>query len=597
MLSSHFVLFEDETFPSIGNRIWARAGYSSAHAFSHSHSSLGTQELWWSRIPGGLEAVASVLRVAPSFLLQHHTMAPYYEATYPSPTLGDGHMGVEEGRVDRQRYSGCGEPRQPLRFCLACVNEDVAAVGEPYWRRAHQLPGVLVCHRHHRWLVSECARCGWRPSRKSFSYPGLRCPDGHSLLSVKPVAAGALAVEVKFAQWSHELLAYQAGSRHLPLSVVLRNLATDLGLRGPGWKLSERALQQHVREHRHPALSAGLAFVHRASFRAQRHIISLATQGVFPQYPHPAAVLMCVKGLLGPDANVIQCLSTSSEMKRTVSGSWSVIPKGDSEERKRFLVEHALARVGDDSESSISRLERAIGEELGVQRTVVNHYVRKFPEFKESLTRVRPDLYRPALSKEDRLLEVVDEVRELVDGVDVRSARQLELLFAEVEGVRLETVRAYKRRYSKMAAGLKEIRPHLYVQQTMTLRLFDRLRYFPHVLQGEGRREFERRLAEWLGVTPKRISAFKTMCPGFEEHLKSARPELYKVPRRKRLTREEILRCIVDFGRNVHGDTISEFEGNFAGLLSRGGSRVAKWRKSSPEVAAALKTLRPDLYP
>ena len=47
---------------------------------------------------------------------------------------------------------GIGKLRQPknfhLRFCESCWHEDVQTCGEPYWRRLHQLPGVLMCHRH-----------------------------------------------------------------------------------------------------------------------------------------------------------------------------------------------------------------------------------------------------------------------------------------------------------------------------------------------------------------------------------------------------------------------------------------------------------------
>lgn len=47
---------------------------------------------------------------------------------------------------------GLGKARQPrethLRFCPSCWKEDIEQYGEAYWRRGHQLPGVLVCHHH-----------------------------------------------------------------------------------------------------------------------------------------------------------------------------------------------------------------------------------------------------------------------------------------------------------------------------------------------------------------------------------------------------------------------------------------------------------------
>jgi hypothetical protein len=39
-------------------------------------------------------------------------------------------------------------PPSNLKFCPQCTANDLSARGETCWRRAHQLPGVLVCHVH-----------------------------------------------------------------------------------------------------------------------------------------------------------------------------------------------------------------------------------------------------------------------------------------------------------------------------------------------------------------------------------------------------------------------------------------------------------------
>lgn len=41
-----------------------------------------------------------------------------------------------------------------LTLCPECANEDIDRLGEPYWHRAHQLPGAFVCHVHGLPLVS-----------------------------------------------------------------------------------------------------------------------------------------------------------------------------------------------------------------------------------------------------------------------------------------------------------------------------------------------------------------------------------------------------------------------------------------------------------
>ncbi|MET0105009.1 MAG: TnsD family Tn7-like transposition protein [Sedimenticola sp.] len=43
---------------------------------------------------------------------------------------------------------------QNLRFCQDCKDQDLEGHGETYWRRSHQLPGVLVCPIHGKPLIN-----------------------------------------------------------------------------------------------------------------------------------------------------------------------------------------------------------------------------------------------------------------------------------------------------------------------------------------------------------------------------------------------------------------------------------------------------------
>lgn len=52
--------------------------------------------------------------------------------------------------------SVCMPPR--LRFCPSCVKQDRRLLGETYWRRVHQLPGVEVCPEHLVFLEDSMAR-------------------------------------------------------------------------------------------------------------------------------------------------------------------------------------------------------------------------------------------------------------------------------------------------------------------------------------------------------------------------------------------------------------------------------------------------------
>jgi hypothetical protein len=42
--------------------------------------------------------------------------------------------------------------RPYLRYCRRCWDQDRLAGHLPYWRRSHQLPGVVTCHEHHSFL-------------------------------------------------------------------------------------------------------------------------------------------------------------------------------------------------------------------------------------------------------------------------------------------------------------------------------------------------------------------------------------------------------------------------------------------------------------
>jgi hypothetical protein len=51
------------------------------------------------------------------------------------------------------RHTGVRNLREGLYGCPACVRSDVVSLGQSYWRRAHQIPGVAWCTKHDEPLV------------------------------------------------------------------------------------------------------------------------------------------------------------------------------------------------------------------------------------------------------------------------------------------------------------------------------------------------------------------------------------------------------------------------------------------------------------
>lgn len=108
-------------------------------------------------LPGRLEALVQNFPPGHGYtvdqLIQHHTTLPYY-LRYVAP---------QQARTAMQRLRQAGSSGiaellgirastvdQPavLRLCRQCADADAREYGAPYWRRTHQMPGVLLCPQH-----------------------------------------------------------------------------------------------------------------------------------------------------------------------------------------------------------------------------------------------------------------------------------------------------------------------------------------------------------------------------------------------------------------------------------------------------------------
>lgn len=94
---------------------------------------------------------SSFFETATSFC-EAMTDYPYYSAFLPADRaerlmarmlVSNGGLKTELGLV-----AGRVGAEIRLRWCTRCAHEDLARHGRTYWRRAHSLPGVAVCHIH-----------------------------------------------------------------------------------------------------------------------------------------------------------------------------------------------------------------------------------------------------------------------------------------------------------------------------------------------------------------------------------------------------------------------------------------------------------------
>ncbi|MBS9759956.1 TniQ family protein [Pseudomonas mosselii] len=114
-----------------------------------------------SMFPCGLKALAYRLggMITASDLILHHTLLPLYrpflsERAY-SATVQSMMSNNGSGVMMRLGLTASGLLKHSsLRYCPACVLDDLRSSGVPYWHRIHVAPGVLTCPLHDQLLIS-----------------------------------------------------------------------------------------------------------------------------------------------------------------------------------------------------------------------------------------------------------------------------------------------------------------------------------------------------------------------------------------------------------------------------------------------------------
>ncbi len=92
-------------------------------------------------------------RMSATQIAERHTLLPYF-ASYLPRERRQAVLNAAVGTGNPTSYALLGHStaavkRVPkLRFCPKCITEDRQRVGEGYWRRTHQLPGVFACIKH-----------------------------------------------------------------------------------------------------------------------------------------------------------------------------------------------------------------------------------------------------------------------------------------------------------------------------------------------------------------------------------------------------------------------------------------------------------------
>ncbi|MDG9929063.1 MULTISPECIES: TnsD family Tn7-like transposition protein [unclassified Pseudomonas] len=156
-LKFHFfpAAFPDETLHSVLSR-YARlcGGHSRKAAFTGNRAAVSfTQNVAFPcRLDDLVGSLPPGTDLSVSKIITCHTVLPYYAPFLTEDQIqhartsmaGDGKWLMLKLGVNASRLEGASR----VRFCPACLNEDIVRVGAAYWHRVHQLPGVLVCPYH-----------------------------------------------------------------------------------------------------------------------------------------------------------------------------------------------------------------------------------------------------------------------------------------------------------------------------------------------------------------------------------------------------------------------------------------------------------------
>lgn len=177
--------FPDETLYSRLCRYHRLSGYEIDRASLHDLIGIHTHVIV-SALPSKLDTLVSRLPaeadVRVDDIASNNTLLPFYTAFMPARRAaatyaamrGDSASGIKMSMgLLASRLGGSNH----LRFCRICAQEEYISIGQPYWHRVHQLPGVLVCPTHKH------ALCALGPETIQLNRHKLILPDYTPLTS------------------------------------------------------------------------------------------------------------------------------------------------------------------------------------------------------------------------------------------------------------------------------------------------------------------------------------------------------------------------------------------------------------------------------
>ena len=159
VLNNFPTLYPDELFYSAiarykqANAIDSKLGVERDIYGIDRHHKVGKSVYFPQRLWTFIERLPFYAKLSVDELIWEHTMFPYYTAFMTNEKTNAVFEAMKCGnRMSIENMVGIPMSKiktpQFLRYCPCCYEEDVSNLGESYWRRLPQIPGVLYCPIH-----------------------------------------------------------------------------------------------------------------------------------------------------------------------------------------------------------------------------------------------------------------------------------------------------------------------------------------------------------------------------------------------------------------------------------------------------------------
>lgn len=161
MMNCFPILYKDELFYSIAARYKRMCGIFNKKALYRDFCNTEEKQIFM-YLPLHIKALIGNLpygtKITESYIINNHTMYPYLTSFLPDDRAKTIYNEMLTGsRKNLLAYVGANSANSRfdkyLKYCNQCYNEDLNKLGESYWRRIHQIPGVLFCKKHKSRLI------------------------------------------------------------------------------------------------------------------------------------------------------------------------------------------------------------------------------------------------------------------------------------------------------------------------------------------------------------------------------------------------------------------------------------------------------------